>query len=58
MVIITALTSPNNPGKWQTSLNSTHPNDTEEYAMAAIGQYVLNRNSVGVDKTGHVKHKW
>ena len=56
MVVITGLTSPT--GNWQQS-NSTTSNETEDdFAMAAIGAYASNRNSIGVDKTGHFKTKW
>ncbi len=60
IVIITGLTSPSYSGKWETPGNgSDSVNGTEgDLAMAAIGQYVSNRNTIGVDKTGHIKPKW
>ncbi|KAK4018930.1 uncharacterized protein LOC116917593 [Daphnia magna] len=62
IVIITGLTSPSHPAKWQASFNSSEiaGNGTqEEYLMlGAIGQYASNRNTIGVDKTGHIKTKW
>ena len=59
-MVITGLTSPSYPGKWQAQLNASDSiNGTQgDVAMAAIGQYVSNRNTIGVDKTGHIKPKW
>lgn len=62
IVIITGLTSPNDPGKWHSMSNSSEivKNGTQEepFMLGAIGQYGSNRNTIGVDKTGHIKTKW
>jgi hypothetical protein len=63
IVIITGLTSPNDPGKWHSISNSSEivtKNGTQEepFMLGAIGQYGSNRNTIGVDKTGHIKTKW
>lgn len=63
IVIITGLTSPNDSGKWHSMSNSSEivaKNGTQEepFMLGAIGQYGSNRNTIGVDKTGHIKTKW
>ena len=54
IVIAATVTSPENPGKW----NSTHENGTEDLSMGAIGAYAPARGNVGVDKSGKLKPKW
>ncbi|EFX79727.1 hypothetical protein DAPPUDRAFT_304278 [Daphnia pulex] len=64
IVIITGLTSPSGSGKWPSPSNSSdmdavHNGTNEEpFMLGAIGQYGSNRNTIGVDKTGHIKTKW
>lgn len=64
IVIITGLTSPSGSGKWHSPSNSSdidavHNGTNEEpFMLGAIGQYGSNRNTIGVDKTGHIKTKW
>ena len=71
VVAIVGLATPSSdPTKWQALLekasnnslqNSNETNSTygqEDTALAAIGAYASNRDSVALDKTGQGKPKW
>jgi len=70
VVAIVGLATPSSdPTKWQALLekasNNSHHNSNgtysdleEDTALAAIGAYASNRDSVAVDKTGQGKPKW
>lgn len=57
VVAIVGLTgTSSHSSKWYSQFDG---NDTgEDHALAAIGQYANNIDSVAVDKAGRGKHKW
>lgn len=59
VVAIVGLTKSNLPADWDPHTAAGNgTDDGEDHAMAAIGQYASNLDTVAVDKSGRGKHKW